>query len=284
MVESKKSDFPYLSRWLKNYYSILGLSVNAHSADIKRAYRQLALRYHPDKNKSPEAEVMIQEINEAYEILGDPQQKILYDQLLSGAIEVVPSTPESNTPRHRDPRYRPKSAEYMREVKQNSFYTYMRDNLKYAVLVSKCTFAFALFCLIDFALPSQHQMHRVVSTSNTAEGKRTVGTYIIYLENGVQIKLSHELEENFVKEDPIDFHSSPLLSIPIKIVNKRTQFFTKVPLSFYGNFLFFPVILIATSALGIFYTGEGVEFRFNVGLFNFLFFLFNLYFLNIHKF
>lgn len=258
--------------------------MNAHNADIKRAYRQLALRYHPDRNKSPEAEVMIQEINEAYDVLGDSQQKILYDQLLSGAIQVVPSTPEPTAPRHRDPRYRPKSAEYMREVKQNSFYTYMRNNLKYAVLVSKLTLAFALFCMIDFILPAQKQTHSVVSTSNSAEKKREVGAFIIYLENDLEIKLSHELEERFMEGDTIDYYSSLLLSIPIKIVNHRTQFFTKVPLSFYGNFLFFPIILLATSALGIFYEGEGMEFRFNVGLFNLLFFLFNLYFLNIHKF
>jgi curved DNA-binding protein CbpA len=57
---------------LKDYYAILGLTTNARDAEIKRAYRQLALRYHPDKNKSVEAEGLIQEINEAYDVLSDP--------------------------------------------------------------------------------------------------------------------------------------------------------------------------------------------------------------------
>jgi DnaJ domain len=269
---------------LKDYYAILGLTSSAQDAEIKRAYRQLALRYHPDKNKSVEAEAMIQEINEAYEILGDPQQRNLYDQLLSGAIQVVPSTPEPAAPRHRDPRYRPKSAEYIREVRQNSFYTYMRDNLRYAVLISKFTLVFAMICLIDFMLPTRKETYTILNTSKTANERNSAGAFVIYLENGAGVKLSHELEESFIEGDQIDYYTSLLLSIPIKIINQRTDFLTRVPLSFYGNFLFFPVILLATSALGIFYAGEGVEFRFNVGLFNLLFFLFNLYFLNIHKF
>lgn len=268
---------------MKDYYAILGLRTTARDAEIKRAYRQLALRYHPDKNKSLEAGELIQEINEAYDVLSDPEQKLLYDQLLTGVVQFVQPEPEPTAHRHRDPRYRPKSAEYIQEIRNNSFATYMRNNLKYAVLISKCTFAFALFCLVDFALPSRKEIHYITTTSSTAEGKRAADAFIIYLENGKEVKLSHELEENFAKGDKIDYHSSLLLAIPIKIVNQRTDFSTRVGLSFYGNFLFFPIILLTTSAMGIFYTGEGVELRFNIGWFNLLFFLFNLYFLNVHR-
>jgi hypothetical protein len=269
---------------LKDYYAILGLSTTARDAEIKRAYRQLALRYHPDKNKSLEAEGLIQEINEAYDVLSDPEQKLLYDQLLTGVVQFVQPEPERAAPRHRDPRYRPKSAEYIQEIRKNSFHTYMRDNLKYAVLISKFTMVFALFCLIDFALPTRKETHYVMETSSTAEGKRAADAFIIYLEDGKEVKLSHELEESFAKGDKIDYYKSLFLSIPIKILNQRTNFFTRVRLSFYGNFLFFPIILLATSALGIFYAREGVELRFNIGWFNLLFFLFNLYFLNVHRF
>ncbi len=269
---------------MKDYYAILGLSIAARDTEIKRAYRQLALRYHPDKNKSLEAGELIQEINEAYDVLSNPEQKRLYDQLLTGVVQFVQPEPEPSAPRHRDPRYRPKSAEYFHELRKNSFHTYMRNNLKYAVLISKFTMAFALFCLIDFALPTRKETHYVAETSSTAEGKRAADAFIIYLENGKEVKLSHELEENFAKGDKIDYYTSLFLSIPIKILNQRTDFLTRVPLSFYGNFLFFPIILLATSVLGIFYSGEGVELKFNIGWFNLLFFLFNLYFLNVHRF
>ncbi|MFM8913993.1 MAG: J domain-containing protein [Flammeovirgaceae bacterium] len=266
---------------MKDYYAILGVSPTASAAVIKSRYRQLALRYHPDKNNTPEAALLIQEINEAYDVLGDPDKRANYDLLQSGHYVVV--APEPETPRHRDPRYRPKSAEYMREVRENSINTYMRDNLRYMVLVSKCTMAFALFCMLDFALPTKMETHQIVGTSKTAEGKKTIGSFIIYLEDDTEVRLSHELDEVFLDGDQVDYYTSIILSIPIKIENHRNHYLTRVPLSYFGNFLFFPIILLATSALGIFYTGEGVEFRFNVGLFNLIFFFFNLYFLNVHR-
>lgn len=55
----------------KDYYKILGVSRNATDDELKKAYRKLALKYHPDKNKDPGAEDRFKEIAEAYEILSD---------------------------------------------------------------------------------------------------------------------------------------------------------------------------------------------------------------------
>jgi DnaJ-class molecular chaperone len=63
-----------------DYYKILGVSKTASAEDIKRAYRKLALQYHPDKNKTKEAEEKFKEINHAYEVLSDPQKRQQYDQ------------------------------------------------------------------------------------------------------------------------------------------------------------------------------------------------------------
>ena len=66
----------------KDYYKILGVERNANEEDIKRAYRQLALKYHPDKNPGDkQAESRFKEINEAYDVLGDPAKRSKYDQL-----------------------------------------------------------------------------------------------------------------------------------------------------------------------------------------------------------
>jgi DnaJ family protein B protein 4 len=62
-----------------NHYEILGVSQDANDAEIKKAYRKLSLLYHPDRNPSEEAKVKILEINNAYEVLGDAQQKERYD-------------------------------------------------------------------------------------------------------------------------------------------------------------------------------------------------------------
>jgi len=67
----------------KDYYSILGVSKNASLDDIKKAYKKLALKYHPDRNTESNKEKAQQkfvEINEAYEVLSDEQKKKIYDQ------------------------------------------------------------------------------------------------------------------------------------------------------------------------------------------------------------
>ena len=64
----------------KSLYQTLNISENASADEIKKAYRKLAREYHPDINKSPQAEEKFKEINAAYEILGDPQKKAEYDR------------------------------------------------------------------------------------------------------------------------------------------------------------------------------------------------------------
>lgn len=64
----------------KDFYKILGIQKGANDDEIKKAYRKLALKYHPDKNKSAGAEERFKEIAEAYEVLSDKKKRDIYDQ------------------------------------------------------------------------------------------------------------------------------------------------------------------------------------------------------------
>ncbi len=64
----------------RDYYEVLGVAKDATDADIKRAYRKLAAQYHPDVNHEPDAEQRFKEINEANEVLSDPEKRARYDQ------------------------------------------------------------------------------------------------------------------------------------------------------------------------------------------------------------
>jgi curved DNA-binding protein len=65
----------------KDYYQQMGLARDATADDIKKAYRRLARKYHPDVSKEPDAEARFKEFGEAYEVLKDPQKRAAYDQL-----------------------------------------------------------------------------------------------------------------------------------------------------------------------------------------------------------
>jgi curved DNA-binding protein len=65
----------------KDYYAALGVAKDATADDIKKSFRKLARKYHPDVSKEPDAEARMKEVNEAYTVLSDPEKRAAYDQL-----------------------------------------------------------------------------------------------------------------------------------------------------------------------------------------------------------
>jgi molecular chaperone DnaJ len=74
--------------YAKDYYRIMGLSGDASEEEIKRAYRKLAMQYHPDRNRDdPQSAEKLKEINDAYHVLGNKERKMTYDLMYHRRIE-----------------------------------------------------------------------------------------------------------------------------------------------------------------------------------------------------
>ena len=72
----------------RDYYEVLGCGKDAQEAELKKAYRRLAMKYHPDRNQdNPEAEDQFKEAKEAYEILADSDKRAAYDQFGHAGVE-----------------------------------------------------------------------------------------------------------------------------------------------------------------------------------------------------
>lgn len=71
----------------RDYYEVLGVERGANADDIKKSYRKLARQYHPDVNKSPDAEAKFKEVNEAYEVLSDEKKRATYDRFGHAGVD-----------------------------------------------------------------------------------------------------------------------------------------------------------------------------------------------------
>jgi DnaJ-class molecular chaperone len=75
---------------MENLYNVLGVAPNASDDDIKKVYRSLAMRFHPDRNQAPGAEARFKSVTKAYEILADPVKRAEYDQSVNHRIIIDP--------------------------------------------------------------------------------------------------------------------------------------------------------------------------------------------------
>lgn len=88
----------------KTHYEILNVGRNADRNVIKKSYRTLALRYHPDRSSDPDAESRMKEINVAYEVLSDPDKRALYDRTLPPDNVRKESSPTKKPPKPEKPK------------------------------------------------------------------------------------------------------------------------------------------------------------------------------------
>lgn len=263
---------------MKNYYTILGVSPSAHAADIKRAYRRLALQYHPDKNPNVAAEQFFKEVNEAYDVLGDEQKRYAYDHQFLNPVYETP-VPEEE-PKHRDPYFRRKAGrETTPRPGGDSQLELMRQYLPIFSWFTRISFLFTFLLLIDFVLPVSFS-EEVISESYTVyKTSRHGGKYYAYdvllTEDGTEVELYDREISQFWDESTVLIGKTLVYRLSRNVKNPRTSY-TIGELGIFGDLRYVPFVLLITSLLGILFSKK-VSFAFNLSVVNFTLLLIALY-------
>ncbi len=251
---------------MKDYYQIIGVSREATEVEIKRSFRKLAVRYHPDKNPSREAEQLFKEINEAYEVLSDPDKKSKYDQLLRA--------PDIST--HWQEVYTRPAARYARPSDRTLF---LQSMLRFSQLLFYFGCIWSGLLLIDFLLPARTWEETVVTDVKTISKVRPRERHdLLVTENGHHFPVLMSEMENFPHHSKLKIYTSSLFSALIKVENYNGSFVVNNLGTIYRNFSFAPIMLVACCLLGLIIR-KGVEFHVNLGIVVFLLMILNIVFL-----
>jgi DnaJ domain len=269
---------------LKDYYQVLRISRRASPADVKRAYRRLAVLFHPDKNSSEDALRLFQEVNEAHEVLSDPVKRSNYDAMLEGGGFVVqPAAPPGGW--HRDPAYRRRQQQGYRPAKTgpSEKLLMMLHLLRFLKTASWVGIAWCAFLILDYSLPSRVSREKILPDGNQIiTWQLHHEPNVIVTEKGNHIPVPYEGVNYFPAGSEVDVVSSRLLNVLVRVESEDNLFIIDSLASIYQNMMMVPIVLLIVSLAGL-VVRKGIEFRFNILIaigvllvFNFVFLMFSI--------
>lgn len=258
---------------INNYYDTLGVPRQANQDEIRKAYRKLAVKYHPDQNAAHDAHQQFTRINEAYQVLKDPLKRRLYDARFR-ALERY-SRPHYYDANAAQPyythTYRPPA--HPHPLKENELDPYV----PYVRAASAIAIALSMLLLLDYVLAS-YSAERLVKR---IEYRFTwVGNYSAFVFDGKdELLVDIEKSKNLYAGDAFRLRTTPLFGIHTRVkVTQRGKFSPKEGLKqqfyphygIYNVFLFFGLGLVISGLCGLLIHKEKSGILFNFGLLSLL--------------
>jgi len=257
-----------------DYYEILEVPREADADTIKKAYRQLVLQYHPDRNPSPEAQQVFLLIYEAYQVLGNPERRASYNYLydihfLQKELDALPKRAAPT------PGKRPK-------LRSNVDFAYYA---KYARYISIFTLIFCLSLVFDYlsARTYVNEVVRQMSIGQLIGASASANPVLTVRTAQCEFLLDSEKYNYIAPGDTVNASITPIFNIATKVELQRKGNTRTFPphYSVYNLFSFVLVALLLSSVAGSFFTNRYPEFVFNAGVTSGALFPLVLYFVMI---
>ena len=254
---------------MKDYYKILRVDRNASESEIKKAYHELALLYHPDKTGNAEDHAYFSEINEAYQVLGKKSSRedynLTYDYRRYGNSSEgrnfgQPERGRAGTAGRRPGYYRPPV--FYGKKEEMDLTPYVRS----VRIISGFTFIFVFMVVLDYFLPMEIHNQVIEAKLTTYNSYNSV----IIATQKYNFPLSYENSKLIYTGDKAKVELSPIFNIPQKLVvdTGLDTYIFKPHYSIYNVYSFFLVILLGTSYLGAFHNNNNPELVFSAGVAN----------------
>lgn len=257
---------------MKDYYKILNIDRYATEQQIKKAYRELALKFHPDKSQFINAHQKFTEINEAYQILGRKNSRENYNFIFDyeqlnkmrmsseTTFTTVSDWGEEVKRKARQYNYRPSYA------RRSDDDIDLKPYVSSVRIVSFLSFLFTFLVILDYFLPKTTYEQTVQAKLTTYKSTNSV---VIATED-FQFPLGYAYSKLIHSGDKAQISLSPIFRIQynMRVDTGLDSYVFKPDYSIYNVFSFFLIILLATSYIGIFQKKENPELIFSAGVAN----------------
>ena len=258
-----------------DYYKILEVNKNASQDEIKKAYRIMAKKYHPDKSTYEHADKLFARINEAYEVLGSVEKRRIYD----GNNSYRPSTVQP--PPRTYQRTRPTGSPRYKQREKFNLSPYIR----HFKIISGISLIFCLSIILDYVLPSRQVedqvKNRTIRFVESRSGRRVASGLLLNLKQSGSFQIDMETATLIPDGLPVKVYKTRILNKITKItLNLKEINEYYVGASIYRNFSFIIIVLFITSSIGSIRKIEP-ETALNLAVGNVIMTLISLYFVSI---
>lgn len=245
-----------------DYYKVLGVLPSASSDEIKTAYRKLAVKYHPDRNPDPKVADHFKEITEAYNTLGDEENRRRYDLRFSSAFQEVFSAEPEVT--HRDPRFNRRRPNHSgQRVEKWTMKELVLAGIKYTRYCSWAGLIITGLLALDYVLPYLERADKVAD-KYSVRYRRSIVYVVVKTESGKRLKMYDDDASCFDVGGPIEVKSTIFYRLPMSASSTSCASVVKMGY-LYRSQIFFPMVLLLFSLLGLI-KPVGLETNFNFGI------------------